>query len=463
MSTVPLRKSCYTFLLSFLALWQVSTGRSTNTVISMVDALDGWTYIGSGFGFDVGGTLYMSINVTTVDSSLSNSTFYFALVTESQANFWESLQSDSGRNPNVFPHWDCYMPSALRYEFQNSLEFNYVIPQRNLYYPVLLNCARHDMVVNTAARYLNPVASVGAAYVELGVQDKPFVDIYSALLTFYIFFTIVWVGMLAAFYRRTMTGIHRAFLFILIVKLLENVVNLMYIKTVAETSWEDDTFSGLSQFATVVADTIFLGFLLLIALGWRITRQALTARERQLFVGTFLPYLGFGGLQAQCTGQEFCGAYVLSVYVINSLILLGVIVAMNFTISQIRMVVQDASLSGPIGDLYIKLKVYQYYRWVFLVYLMLPTALLIISVTVFTWEYQWIGTVIREVIVAAILVVIGTNFRPRSYLYAFDLGTANAVPQAPEVVQATATGVATQTVPQQRRPLPAHVPASSPL
>ena len=66
---------------------------------------------------------------------------------------------------------------------------------------------------------------------------------------------------------------------------------------------------------------------LLISLGWTMTRDHLTPRERYVLGGVFSVYVAILGLKVDCErrGEDQCQATVLSEYVIRSLILLAII------------------------------------------------------------------------------------------------------------------------------------------
>lgn len=71
-----------------------------------------------------------------------------------------------------------------------------------------------------------------------------------------------------------------------------------------------------------------LAVLFLISLGWKVTRSQISGRELRLLLVTFGLYVCFSSSQAACPDEDsqkdkLCEAYVLTEYVLHSVILLG--------------------------------------------------------------------------------------------------------------------------------------------
>ena len=66
---------------------------------------------------------------------------------------------------------------------------------------------------------------------------------------------------------------------------------------------------------------------------------------------------------------------------------------MNFNITHLRQGVNDMPppINADLAVQYSKLHQFQVFRWAFLAYLLSPTALLIVKVTVLSWEYEWLN------------------------------------------------------------------------
>ena len=90
----------------------------------------------------------------------------------------------------------------------------------------------------------------------------------------------------------------------------------------------------------------------------------------------------------------------------------GIIVSVNFNITHLRATLNDYPWSSNVPLQYRSLKLFQRFRWAFLVYLLLPTIILIIKMMVLTWAYNWLETVFKEACNLLIYVLIAIDFGP---------------------------------------------------
>jgi len=78
--------------------------------------------------------------------------------------------------------------------------------------------------------------------------------------------------------------------------------------------------------------------------------------------------------------QQSCQALSLVAFVVRSLILLAIIIAMNFTVTQLRAMLAHTPWVPSTPLQYARCKQFQTLRVVFIIYLLLPTAYLLIEV-----------------------------------------------------------------------------------
>ena len=79
---------------------------------------------------------------------------------------------------------------------------------------------------------------------------------------------------------------------------------------------------------------------------------------------------------------------------------------------------------------YARCKQFQIFRLLFILYLLLPTAFLIVQVTMYSWEDDWVMTVLNDFLTILIIFHIGVTFSPLHeplLVRAFD-GTGQARP-----------------------------------
>lgn len=121
---------------------------------------------------------------------------------------------------------------------------------------------------------------------------------------------------------------------------------------------------------------MLLAVLLFAALGWSLTRNTLSRREFQLIAVVFSVYAAIALIKALCSADDeqqqqqrlgepndVCKVYLLTELVVRSAVMLGVVVALNFTIAQLRLALTEARWHHCVTPLtYMKLKQFQYVR-----------------------------------------------------------------------------------------------------
>ncbi|GMF57721.1 unnamed protein product [Phytophthora fragariaefolia] len=111
------------------------------------------------------------------------------------------------------------------------------------------------------------------------------------------------------------------------------------------------------------ASAALLGVSALGSLGWSITRVRLSRRETLSLVLLAAVYLVVSFNKALCrpTDAPQCRGYLLSEYSLQSMMMLGVIVALNFTIEQLKLAVSNERWNCFVAPLtYMKLGQFQY-------------------------------------------------------------------------------------------------------
>jgi len=153
--------------------------------------------------------------------------------------------------------------------------------------------------------------------------------------------------------------------------------------------------------------------LFLVGLGWKVTRVDITAREKRLIAISFGFYILFIMLASSCgDDQTNCAPYELGEYVIHSLLLLAVIVAINFNLTHLRSSLNEYSWSFMAPLYYRNLKQYQLFRWLFLAFLLLPTFALLIELLILGWEYSWLSAFMTEILYLFIYLTLAVHFLP---------------------------------------------------
>jgi hypothetical protein len=137
-----------------------------------------------------------------------------------------------------------------------------------------------------------------------------------------------------------------------------------------------------------INSTLFLSSLLLISFGWNISRNFLSDKELRFASLTLGFYLLIGLLSSTCTDNtqsSICESLAILTYVIKTLLLLGIVIFLNFTITQLRTVILQSPWMNNILLQYVRFKQYSNFRLGFLLYLLLPTVVMLFQVSFYTF------------------------------------------------------------------------------
>lgn len=110
--------------------------------------------------------------------------------------------------------------------------------------------------------------------------------------------------------------------------------------------------------------------------------------------------------------QTSCQALSLVSFVIRSLVLLAIIIAMNFTVTQLRAMLTHTPWVPSTPLQYARCKQFQMFRVVFIIYLLVPTAFLLVEVTTYSWREQWLVTLLNEATDLLFFFHLGVTFSP---------------------------------------------------
>lgn len=404
---------------------------------------------------------YVRINAT-----LSNATSRVAFSLFSRLQWEDSRLTTATRQDG-----HCYMPAAVR--FQSSGAHNlrrFDVAYSDLYTLQLTYCPRpssqpgqavpaaasngddagdaSDTVAGASLRVTGWVelanakakATTGGGQTEdegtevdhLPLGRRRSVDVAVLLLVLYVGLSMLWLKELLLLrglgpWRRVLRTEQLLLLcgVVLGTKVFELLVQLEELMSVRRQGVESDLLSGVRVLAMSVAQMAFLGLLLLTSLGWQLVRPQLSAKEWRVLAITFSLYLVVVSVRSFCgdpcrayelcstSANRTCSASILTEYVIRLLIMLGIIVAMNYNITHLNTLVHDERWHAARSPAtYARLKKLKALRWAFLVFLLFPTILLIIRITVFTWRFEWAAELLTELLYLGVYTYIGRAYRP---------------------------------------------------
>jgi hypothetical protein len=252
------------------------------------------------------------------------------------------------------------------------------VTERTEYTLVLLTCASiaHDEYIQVEM----DVTMVNPNGQHLSIDKLPLEALYWALAAVYLGSMLVAVYSYATLLRRQI--LLQLLLGAVMTKWGEVLINLTYYRTLATTGRDYILLFQATKFGDVISNLAFMAFLLLVSLGWTITRSMLTRRERQLLYGFFGLYGIFGLLHSVCTTPAYCQSFLLVFYIVKFLITFCIIVAMNANIERLRAGTIDAPRPLTPTQLYVKLLIFHNMRMGFLGVLVFPIGLMFVEVAV---------------------------------------------------------------------------------
>ncbi|KAF0701210.1 Aste57867_8284 [Aphanomyces stellatus] len=218
--------------------------------------------------------------------------------------------------------------------------------------------------------------------------------------------------------RQYAPGINIIFAATLVSEMVECFSKVLYYRNFSATGREHSMFGRFRDVTESISSSIFLGLLMLCSLGWAWTRRYVNTQERRFFLILYLMYLAVSLVKATCDAKrQTCQAYMLSEYALKSLMLLGVIIALNYSISRLHVKLDETRWQGTkIPQLYTRLNLLRNFRWSFLAYLLLPSFILIFNVGVInppgTWKFLWASYLVEEMFMFGIYAHLAYTLRP---------------------------------------------------
>lgn len=142
-------------------------------------------------------------------------------------------------------------------------------------------------------------------------------------------------------------------------------MQLWFYRELSRTGAKSHLLSTFRDVSESASNAVLLAVLLFAALGWSLTRDSLSKRELRLIMVLFSVYFAIALVKALCdSDDEMCKAYLLTEYMLKSVVMLGVIVALNMTISQLRQALTEARWNHLVSPLtYMKLNQFQLSDW----------------------------------------------------------------------------------------------------
>jgi len=258
-------------------------------------------------------------------------------------------------------------------------------------------------------------------------EDIPLPQVYFWLFLFELGAVGCYCGLLLLRWRRQRTALHSVFVVALSVKcfncLLQSHERALY---AAGGLSAGSLVYWLPQLSENLTDIVDLVTYLLTALGWKTMRPRLYVGEVRFIAAIAIATFYFGIFEISCVGQS-CGGYVLSRLILRSLAYLCIIVAFNLNLAMLRSQILEATVGRDAGRLYSKKRAYSHFRWIFLLFLIQPSATLFIKVSLLSWEEGWVFQLLEELAKWGILTATVVVYSPRrSHMALFEAAALEA-------------------------------------
>ncbi|KAJ1437755.1 hypothetical protein B484DRAFT_428190 [Ochromonadaceae sp. CCMP2298] len=402
------------WLLLLLCLW--SSSSSLRLDHSTKSSKVFGEYVVSNFGMTVGGVINIDYHVTA-EASANDSYVLLLLVSETQSKSWyEKIQDEDSVADNIDTM--CNLPSMLRRVISGAGSINVPLTYdlgTDRYSIVLLQCrkgnAKNPVSVTLNVEMKNP-RPYSSEYSQYAIQSVMLVRLLEGQVILYALLTLGMAGQIAItrIYTRP---IHWLFLATLVSVFL--FVTLRYAEGYRynESGRDDIPLTVAGNILGSISTTLLLASLLLVSMGWSLVRTNITLGEQQKVAGALFAFFVFSFGDAVCLDDSSaCFSLNLIAFIIRALILLAIIIAMNFTVAQLRAMIAQSPWVPSTPIQYARSKQYQAFRFMFILYLLLPTAFLIIEVVMFTWKEEWVTTFLTELLDLMLIFHVGVTFSP---------------------------------------------------
>ena len=182
-------------------------------------------------------------------------------------------------------------------------------------------------------------------------------------------------------------------------------------------------------------EVAYLTTILLVALGWSTINFQLTDVQLKALLTSMGVFLTMSLASAGCLQVDTreCQALYLIYYILRALIMLGIIICLNFTITQLRAMLSHTAWDPSTPYCYARVKQFQTFRIGFVMYLLIPTAIALVQEIIYTWEQDWLGTILPDILQILLFLNMGSIFAPlknvfvnRAFSQQFSIPVENA-------------------------------------
>lgn len=164
----------------------------------------------------------------------------------------------------------------------------------------------------------------------------------------------------------------------------------------------------------IIGEVITLTTILLMVLGWSTVHFRLSEIQIRVAAAGLGLYLIMGLASSTCLAIDSmtCQSLFLVTYILRALLMLSIIICLNFTITQLRAMLAHTQWDPSSPYCYARTKQFQTFRIGFVLYLLLPTAFLLVQDSMYSWEQDWLATSLPDILQVLMYMLVGSTFAP---------------------------------------------------
>lgn len=377
------------------------------------------------FAMAKNGIISIDYNVYVENSTLPFNSYVLILITgEIVSNgYFYNMPSESNiiYNTNANINYLCSKPSLYRNVIYGSGTINFQLNSPNVMYSdrysiYILQC--YDNIYTNSNIINNIVVNIETSLVNIRPNNNNINELQlnsienynniSHLPINYVFTTRMYIVLIiihllilfglfgqllvGSYYRNSIGFIHILFVFteIFYIAYLFGIYSQYYYLSIY--GFLTYSYNILPCLLKHFSNILFLLSMLFVSLGFGIIRDTLSQRETQLTTMAFIIYIINGFFTASCdayidseygedkANSSICRSSYSMAYLVNTMIYLGAILGMNYSVTALRVQVAATVWSHSSPFAYVRAKQFQQFRYIYLLYLLAPLIITILDV-----------------------------------------------------------------------------------
>ena len=269
----------------------------------------------------------------------------------------------------------------------------------------ILMCGEGAASLHLEYKFLNPGGEhLGTGYIPLPVMYRTFAVFWALLFITQVYFGLV-------LHHRQMTGLHRLFLALPMIKTMHEVVGMFKWTVLSSYGYLPDWVELMSALSISVNEASTYFILVLIARGWLVTRRTLPVNEVQstMTVAILLFVLNLTYWYYQLNNMTFFALAIM--YMVTLAIILSNTARNIRELKMQIMILRQADIDPTSTPAHMKETMYRSFQ--FYVFTFVCTRIFLEMVMLFLHEYPWIGHMFAELLDLLLCVAVGYAFRLR--------------------------------------------------